>query len=328
MKQRKRAIAAILSFAVALTGFFASPGAAKAEDAAPSEIETAEIYLQYLSDDEWTQEIGFMDLSYRVTVDGNGEYQIGFVAAAGTDNIYRLCLHTYKDPDELPSGMKITPMTLLVGDKTYSIGACVEDDQYGYRVSIQDLLYERDSIEGDVPVAAGETVTLKFRIEGMEREGTLGIPPSSPAPTETVSPQDTDQPAPAETAAATKPASTPKPAGTKKPAVTEKPSATSTPVTKKPKKVNLKKVRAIGGGRALVTWKWFISQDGFQLQYALNRSFEKKKRNQYKDFVTDTVTVKKLKKGKYCYFRVRAFNGSGSGKKYGRWSKVRKCRVL
>ncbi len=321
MKQRKRAMAAILSFAVVLAGFYVSPGSVKAEDTAPSENETAEIYLQYLSDDEWTQEIGFMDLSYRVTVDGNGEYQIRFVAAAGTDNIYRLCLHTYKDPEELPSGMKITPTILRVGDKTYTIGECVEDDQYGYRVSIQDLLYGRDSIRGDVPVTAGDTVTLQFRIEGMKHEGTLGTSPSSPAPTETVAAQETEQPAATETAATIKPAGTDKPAGTKN-------TFTPKPVNKKPKKVTLKKVKALGNRRALVRWKWFIDQDGFQLQYVPNRSFTKKTKNQYKDFVTDTVTVKKLKKGKNYYFRVRAFNGSGSAKKYGKWSKVRKCRII
>ncbi len=283
----------------------------------PTEIATAEIYLDYWSDFDRTQEIdGFGQADYTVVVDGNGEYQVSFVATASTDNIYRLCLQTYLDPEDLPAGMKIVPTTLQVGEKIYTIGECQEEYTFGYEVSIQDLLYGRDSIEGDVPVAVGDTVTLKFRIEGMKRDGTLGISTNPPAPTETAAAQNTDQP------------KTTKAAATKKPSSTTEPETTSKPVKlKKPKKVKLKKVKALGKGKARVSWKWFVSQSGFQLQYAQNRSFTKKKKTKKKNMFTDTVTVKKLKKGKTYYFRVRAFNKSGSKKKYGKWSKVKKCKI-
>ncbi len=285
----------------------------------PSEIEKVEIYLDYCNDLYCAQEIdGFWESDYTVVVDGNGEYQVSFVATAATDNIYRLCLQTYLNPEDLPTGMKIVPTMLQVGEKTYEIGKCEEDYDYGYRVSIQNLLWDIDSIEGDVPVAVGDTVTLKFRIEGIGGSGTSTTSANPPAPkaTETAAVQNTDQPAATKAAA------------TKKPSSTSKPKTTSKPVKlKKPKKVNLKKVKALGKGKARVSWKWFVSQSGFQLQYAQNRSFTKKKKTKKKSMFTDTVTIKKLKKGKTYYFRVRAFNKSGSKKKYGKWSKVRKCKI-
>ncbi len=288
----------------------------------PSEIETAEIYLDYWSDSDYTQEIdGFGQADYTVVVNGNGEYQVSFVATAATDNIYRLCLQTYLDPKDLPTGMKIVPTTLQVGEKTYAIGKCEEGYDYGYQVSIQDLLYGKDSIEGDVPVAVGDTVTLKFRIEGMKEDGESGTsttPSNPPAPkaTATAAAQNKDQ----KTGGKTK--------------TTKKSSRTSYSYTgsnyytvKKPKKVKLKKVKALEKGKAKVSWKWFVDQDGFQLQYAQNRSFTKKKKTKKKNSITDTVIVKKLKKGKTYYFRVRAFNKSGSRKKYGKWSNVKKCKI-
>lgn len=53
---------------------------------------------------------------------------------------------------------------------------------------------------------------------------------------------------------------------------------------------------------------------------------------EYKDvmrsFGTTTATIKKLKSGKCYYFRIRAYKRTAyGGKKYGRWSNVRKVRV-
>lgn len=99
-------------------------------------------------------------------------------------------------------------------------------------------------------------------------------------------------------------------------------------VVKAPGKVNLKKVKALGRQKVRVTWKWLGSQNGYQLQYARNRSFTKKKKTQNKKFYTSTATLKKLQKGKTYYFRVRAYRKTlYGGKKYGKWSNVKKVKV-
>lgn len=95
----------------------------------------------------------------------------------------------------------------------------------------------------------------------------------------------------------------------------------------KPKKVKLKYVSALGKGKVAVIWKLFTSQNGFQLQYAQNRKFTKKSKMVRKNRYTSIVTLKKLKRGKTYYFRVRAYNKSGSKKKYGKWSNVKKIKI-
>lgn len=133
------------------------------------------------------------------------------------------------------------------------------------------------------------------------------------------------------------PALTPEPTASQAPNATKKPSVSkstpktyirTSPTVKAPGKVNLKKVKALGKQKVKVSWKWSASQDGYQLQYAMNRSFTKKQKKQNKSTMADTATIKKLKKGKTYYFRVRAYRKTSyGGKKYGKWSNVRKIKV-
>lgn len=113
-----------------------------------------------------------------------------------------------------------------------------------------------------------------------------------------------------------------------KPIATKKsPTLPQIKVIPKPKKVQLTQVKALGKGRAKAVWKWSVNQDGYQFQYAMNRSFTKKRKTYNKNMVVSDVTLKNLKKGKTYYFRVRAYNEDGYRKKYGSWSNVRKIRV-
>lgn len=97
---------------------------------------------------------------------------------------------------------------------------------------------------------------------------------------------------------------------------------------KAPGKVNLKKVKALAKQKVKASWKWSSTVDGYQLQYAMNRSFTKKRKTKNKSSMANTATVKKLKKGKTYYFRVRAYRKTYYGaKKYGKWSSVKKCKV-
>ncbi|HCI67399.1 MAG TPA: hypothetical protein DER12_12270 [Lachnospiraceae bacterium] len=78
-------------------------------------------------------------------------------------------------------------------------------------------------------------------------------------------------------------------------------------------------------GRKLVV-RWNVVKDakGYQLQYALNKKFKKKKSIQTKK---TKYTIKKLKKKKTYYIRVRAYKMNGKKKVYGKWSTVKKVKI-
>lgn len=63
---------------------------------------------------------------------------------------------------------------------------------------------------------------------------------------------------------------------------------------------------------------------GYQIQYATNRKFKKQKSKLTKK---TKYTIKKLKKKKTYYVRVRAYKLSGKTKIYGKWSTVKKIKV-
>ena len=63
---------------------------------------------------------------------------------------------------------------------------------------------------------------------------------------------------------------------------------------------------------------------GYQLQYAMNKKFKKKKSVQTKK---TKYTIKKLKKKKTYYIRVRAYKMNGKKKVYGKWSTVKKVKI-
>ena len=117
------------------------------------------------------------------------------------------------------------------------------------------------------------------------------------------------------------------PTETSKPAENKTPAKNQTLAVKKPQKVKGIKVTKSGKKKLKVSWKCSASQDGFEIQYALNKSFTKGKKVKRYNFHTDGVTLKKLKSKKIYYVRVRAYKKSNSKKVYGSWSAVKKCMV-
>lgn len=109
--------------------------------------------------------------------------------------------------------------------------------------------------------------------------------------------------------------------------VKNKKKETVVTAVKRPNKGTLKKVKALGKKKVKVTWKKLAVTGGYQLQYAQNRSFTKKKKTKNISKTASSATVKKLIKGKTYYFRVRAYNKAGTGKKYGKWSGIKKVKV-
>ena len=78
------------------------------------------------------------------------------------------------------------------------------------------------------------------------------------------------------------------------------------------------------GRKLVVRWNAVKDVKGYQLQYALNKKFKKKKSVQTKK---TKYTIKKLKKKKTYYIRVRAYKMNGKKKVYGKWSKVKKVKI-
>lgn len=76
--------------------------------------------------------------------------------------------------------------------------------------------------------------------------------------------------------------------------------------------------------QVVLKWKKFSGAKGYQIQYATNKKFKKKK---IKYTSKKMYTIKKLKKKKTYYFRVRAYTIDGKKKVYGKWSKVKKIRI-
>lgn len=153
-------------------------------------------------------------------------------------------------------------------------------------------------------------------------------------------PTATSTPAPTNTPNATqKPQATNRPQSTKKPQATKKPSSqnddadynwsssdtSSDNVTVK--KVTGVKVKKAAKKSLIVTWRWFVSQDGFEVQYAFNKSFTKKKKTKRYDLYAERVKLRGLKRKKTYYVRVRAFKKVGTKKVYGKWSITKKCKV-
>ena len=85
-----------------------------------------------------------------------------------------------------------------------------------------------------------------------------------------------------------------------------------------------KKVKKSKTCKVTLSWKKVTGAKCYQLQYALNKKFKKKKSIQTKK---TKYTIKKLKKNKTYYIRVRAYKMNGRKKVYGKWSTVKKVKI-
>ena len=92
----------------------------------------------------------------------------------------------------------------------------------------------------------------------------------------------------------------------------------------KPAKVTLKYAKNSAKKAIKISWKK-MTVNGYEVQIALNKKFTKSKKTI--SSTNTTLTVKKLKKKKTYYVRVRAFNKDGSNKIYGSWSKIKKVKI-
>jgi len=83
-------------------------------------------------------------------------------------------------------------------------------------------------------------------------------------------------------------------------------------------------VKNIRGRKVVVKWKNVVGISGYQIQYAANKKYKKAKKTvtHKKQYV-----IKKLRKKKTYYIRVRAYTVYNGKTVYGRWSKVKKVKI-
>ncbi|MCR5283706.1 MAG: fibronectin type III domain-containing protein [Lachnospiraceae bacterium] len=94
-----------------------------------------------------------------------------------------------------------------------------------------------------------------------------------------------------------------------------------------PAKVSLQKssVKSTKAGVMSITWKAVKKASGYQIQYALDKKFKKSKKS--KNSTKTKLSVKKLKKGKTYFVRIRAYTKGKNGKQYGAWSTIKKVKI-
>ncbi len=111
------------------------------------------------------------------------------------------------------------------------------------------------------------------------------------------------------------------------PKLTKK-GATNTVSKNNAAKPRISKLSVMKDGKRKLRVSWIgKNKDGYQLQYARDKSFKKDKKTKNMSWRKSSVTLKKLKSKKTYYVRVRAYKNSDGAKLYGPWSKVKKCRV-
>lgn len=169
---------------------------------------------------------------------------------------------------------------------------------------------------------------VKKHWDGKRDAGETG---ENPTPTPTATPVNDPTPTPTQTVA---PANDPTPVSAGDSVLTSpsvpdnKSNAEIVKEGKKGSKIELTKgriikIKNVKGKKIKVTIKKVKKATGYQIFYAVDSKFKKKKVLSSKG---TSVTLKKLKKKVY-YVKVRAYAKSGKKKIYGSWSKKKKIRV-
>ncbi len=81
------------------------------------------------------------------------------------------------------------------------------------------------------------------------------------------------------------------------------------------------------GRKLSVTWKKQKKISGYQIQYSTGKTFAKGTKMTSIVKSSDKAVIKKLKKGKTYYVRIRSYQKSGSKKTYSAWSSYTKAKI-
>lgn len=130
------------------------------------------------------------------------------------------------------------------------------------------------------------------------------------------------------------PAATKKPSSSNTPSATKKPSASSgTQDASSETSIKASAPKAVKGLRIvnqkplklIITWLPETTVKGYEVQYAMNKKFTRSLKK--KTVKTTYCTVKKVKRSKTYFVRVRAYKLQGMKKIYSKWTKVKKIKV-
>ncbi len=94
-----------------------------------------------------------------------------------------------------------------------------------------------------------------------------------------------------------------------------------------PKAVSILSAKNIKGKKIKAAWKADKNASGYQIVYSLKKNFKNSKVVTIKSNKTTKMVIKKLKKGRTYYVRIRAYKTSKGRKIYGAYSKIIKTNI-
>lgn len=172
--------------------------------------------------------------------------------------------------------------------------------------------------------------------EVIPKKGTASeTPAASNKPDTSNTPAASNKPDTSNTLAASNaPAATKKPSSFNTPSATKKPSASSgTQDASSETSTKASAPKAVKGLRIvnqkplklIITWLPETTVKGYEVQYAMDKKFTRSLKK--KTVKTTYCTVKKVKRSKTYFVRVRAYKLQGTKKIYSKWTKVKKIKV-
>ena len=294
-----------------------------------------------------------------VIVSGDKTYKISYTVKGSDSDILVLSLDMDVTEEEKNPDMNIqvdeitvngTPITFDPDKISYTI-----DENGQCRLQFRNVYSGVERSEealGDeiIPISKGDEICITFTVTGLGKCPEGDDPTASPKPTlkpttkpdtdPTTSPKATDTPAPSDSAKPSDaPAPSTQPTGTPAPDASRQPSGSGSGFGSNGSGGSLGDSDYLLGtaitslrnkkGRKL-TVRWFRDSNakGYEVQYATNSKFTKNKKTKMVYRNTGSVTLKKLKKKKTYYVRVRSYNVTGDGKiVYSGWSTKRKIKI-
>ena len=294
-----------------------------------------------------------------VIVSGDKTYKISYTVKGSDSDILVLSLDTDVTEEEKNPDMNIqvdeitvngTPITFDPDKISYTID---ENGQWRlqFRNAYSGLERSQEALGDEIiPISKGDEICITFTVTGLGKCPEGDDPTASPKPTlkpttkpdtdPTTSPKATDTLAPSDSAKPSDaPAPSTQPTGTPAPDASQQPSGSGSGFGSTGSGGSLGDSDYLLGtaitslsnkkGRKL-TVRWFRDSNakGYEVQYATNSKFTKNKKKKMVYRNTGSVTLKKLKKKKTYYVRVRSYNVTGDGKiVYSGWSTKRKIKI-
>lgn len=143
-------------------------------------------------------------------------------------------------------------------------------------------------------------------------------------PSPSKAPASTKQPAGSGTTTTKNPAASNTPAATKKPSGSNTGTST-TDASAAPKTVKGLLVTNEKPLKLIISWTSDNTVKGYEVQYAMNKKFKKSVKK--KNVKVNYLIIKKTKKAKTYYVRVRAYKLQGKKKIYSKWTKIKKIKI-